>query len=119
MILKLDLRGGVSTMIPVPTLAPNPTPPLTWLEGMEIYGSRKLVCNGAGKPGTSIRITLSSRRPGDANKDYALACSFRRWPGMQFANGEWLNLDVTDPLFFMSALGLAPSRDIGGSVKRR
>ena len=43
-------------------------------------------------------------------KQYALAASLARRPGIgPFPNGEYLNLDATDPLFYLSAVGALPS----------
>jgi len=78
--------------------------------GLEIYGSRKLVCHQQGK---SVNIRLKSHRQGDRGSRYLLACSFNRRPPaplscLPFPGGELLFLDYTDPLFLTSALGLAP-----------
>jgi len=77
--------------------------------GIESYGYRKLVCVGSYQSALREEIRLQSRKPGDGNKLYALACSRARRPGAQLGNGEWLDLDGTDPLFLTSALNLAPS----------
>jgi len=74
--------------------------------GIEVYGRRTMVCRQAG---ATVSVKVQSRDPRAGNADYALAASLARRPGIRFANGEWLDLNVTDPLFFVSALGLAPS----------
>ena len=80
------------------------------MTGIEVYGSRTLVCNQrSGK----VTVNVQSRLPGAGGKQYALAASFARRPAppakcLQFQNGEYLFLDATDPLFFLSALNLLP-----------
>jgi len=66
------------------------------------------VCQGTGLPGTSVRVRLQSRRPGDGAKPYLLACSLQRRPSLALPNGEVLNL-APDALFTVSALGIAPA----------
>jgi hypothetical protein len=78
--------------------------------GLEIYGSRKLVCNQQSK---KVTVQLKSHRPGDRGQPYVLACSFNRRPPaplpcLPFPGRELLFLDHTDPLFWTSASGLAP-----------
>jgi len=109
MILKMNASGVVSTMIPAPPLPANPNAKLGWLEGLEIYGSRRLVCN---QQSTSVTVRLKSHRAGDAHRPYVLACSFNRRPPapatcLRFAS-DYLFLDWTDPLFWWSASGQSP-----------
>ena len=83
-------------------------PARTFAAGLEIYGSRTLVCNQpVATPGT-VTITVQSRMLGAGGQGYALAASFARRPGLRMPNGEWLHLDGTGPLFLMSALNLLP-----------
>ena len=102
-LLKYDISGNaVVTLIPAPQYHSFGT-------GIEVYGSRRLVCEGTGKPGTSVKVTLQSRKAGDGNRAYILACSLGRRPGMRFSSGEWLDLDVTDALFRLSASWAVPA----------
>ena len=102
-VARIDLvRRVVTTIVPAP-----------WSYGVEVYGSRKVVCNGTGKPGTSVKVNLQSRKSGDKGESYALACSFNRRPPspskcLKFPNGEYLFLDFSDPLFWTSLHGLVP-----------
>jgi len=103
-LYKIDDSGKVITIIPVTGFN------TAGATGIEVYGSRKLVCNQQGK---TVSIRLSSRRPGDANQQYVLACSFNRRPSwspcLQFPNGEYLFLDSQDVLFFLTTQNLLPS----------
>jgi hypothetical protein len=83
-----------------------PAPPLSCPTGIEVYGSRALVCRQAA--GT-VTVKVQSQSPFAPGATYALAASFARRPGIRLPNGERLDLDVTDPLFFVSALGFAPA----------
>jgi len=102
-VLKYDLANNA-----VVTLQPVLFTVNQWITGLEVYGSRRLVCNGTGRPGTRVTVTLQSRETGDGGQPYALACALARRPGVRFANGERLDLDVTDPLFMASAFGHLP-----------
>jgi hypothetical protein len=106
-ITKFDLSQNAT----VKTIPLNVAPTAASMTGIEIYGYRKLACTGTYVyPGfVQKKIQLQSRKPGDGNKTYALACSRARRPGVLLGNGEWLDLDTTDPLFKVSALDLAPS----------
>ena len=75
--------------------------------GLAIYGSRRLVCQGNGAPGTTVQVRLQSRKSGDNGRPYQLACSFLRGGGIRMPQGEWLNL-VPDDLFLFSTSNLAP-----------
>jgi len=76
--------------------------------GIEVYGSRTLVCNQVSS--STVKVNVQSHHPQAGNAAYVLAASLARRPGIRFgACSEWLDLNVTDPLFFVSALGLAPS----------
>jgi hypothetical protein len=74
----------------------------------EVFGGRKLVCRGSGKPGTAVDVIFQSDRTADRNVSYALACSFGRRPAVRFSNGEWLTL-AQDPLFAASTGGQLPA----------
>jgi hypothetical protein len=103
-LLRYDLsRKAVTATIPVSL--PNGG----HVESLELYGSRRLVCYQPEETPGVVTVTLRSRRSGDGNRSYALACSLGRRPGPQFPNGEWLDLDVTDPLFWTSATGQVPA----------
>jgi len=82
--------------------------PTGFCTGVEIYGSRPLTCNGSGKPGTSVSVSLRSHRPAAGYARYALAASLARRPGLKMPNGEWLDL-APDGLFLITALNLAPT----------
>jgi hypothetical protein len=77
--------------------------------GIEVYGSRTLVCNQTSPAAVDVRV--QSRHPwvGGSTR-YALAASLARRPGLRFPHGEWLDLNTaSDPLFFASALNLMPA----------
>jgi hypothetical protein len=81
-----------------------------FLRGLAIYGSRRLVCHQQSK---KVTVKLKSQRPGDRGMPYVLACSFNRrppppWPTLQPLGGEYLFLDYTDWLFFLTANNLLP-----------
>jgi len=81
-------------------------PVRSFATGIEIYGSRTLVCN---QSASNVTINVQSRLPGARGKGYALAASFARRQGIPFVRpGEWLHLDTTGPLFLLSALNLLP-----------
>lgn len=82
--------------------------PFGFCTGVEIYGSRPLTCNGSGKPGTAVSVSIRSHRPGAGKARYALAASLARRPGLRMPNGEWLDL-APDSLFLITALNLAPT----------
>ena len=104
---KVDLSSGTVT-----TLATFDQKQFAVTWGLEVYGSRRLVCNGTGKPGTSVQVNVQSGKAGDGGKSYVLACSRARRPihgqCLKFPNGEYLFLDYSDPLFYPSALNLLP-----------
>jgi hypothetical protein len=87
-------------------------PPAYALQGIDVYGSRPLVCNQVSA--STVNVNVQSRHPWvQPGTQYALAASFARRPPapancLRFPNGEYLCLDVTHPLFFLSALGLLP-----------
>lgn len=100
--LRYDLsQNAVVTIIPSGL-------PYGWnLTGIDVYGSRTLVCNQI-LPST-VTVNVQSRLPGAGGQQYALAASFARRPGLKMANGEWLHLNTaSDPLFYLSALNLLP-----------
>ena len=100
-IVKFDLarKAAVAT---IPLQAPRETT----FTGIEVYGRHPLTCGLAGNP--SFEIDVNSRHPLAAGASYILAASPARRPGMKFTNGEWLDLDSTHPLFWLTALNLAP-----------
>jgi len=100
--LKIDLaQNAVLATVSTGLTAGTPL-------GIEVYGSRTLVCNQVSS--SMAKVQVQSHHPQAANAAYVLAASLARRPGIRFgACGEWLDLNVTDPLFFVSALGLAPS----------
>ena len=63
----------------------------------------------SGLPADSAVISATLRLNQAGGADYYLAASTARRPGLQFANGEWLDLNVTDPLFHLTARNLAPA----------
>jgi len=103
-LLRMDTAG---------TIIKDQLVPFTGFpQSLEIYGSRKLVCNQQGK---TVKIRLKSHRPGDGGKSYVLACSFNRrapapWPSHhQPFGGEILFLDYTNWLFYVTVNNLFPS----------
>jgi hypothetical protein len=115
-VFKVDMQGVYitqyvyATTLTRTTFAPS---------GITEYGSRHVVCNGSGKPGSTVKILFSSRKLGDAGRPYQLAASFGYTNGIQFANGEYLDL-YFDVLLFMSANNLLPSvfQNFGGFLDR-
>lgn len=105
-VLHVDLgTGAVKSIYTFPGF---PSPP--WgFSGVDVYGSRVLTCNGVGGPGARIAVALKSHRAGTAGAAYQLAASLGRRPGLRWPNGEYLNLDVTDPLFVASASNALPT----------
>jgi len=83
-------------------------PATSFLSGVDVYGSRNLVCNQV-SPGT-VQVHVQSRHPYvvPRSTQYHLAASLALRPGLRFPNGEWLDLDITSPLFLLSAQGLLP-----------
>jgi hypothetical protein len=102
-VFRFDMQGTMITMFQLQGLPFQPVFPTS----VDVYGSRRLVCRGSGQPGTQMTINLQSRRAGDGNMPYAIALSFGRRPGLQFPNGDRLNLAL-DPLFFMSLANTVP-----------
>jgi hypothetical protein len=106
-ILHFDLSTGA-----VLSLFVGPIPQGWNLMGLEVYGSRTLVCHQTSP--SSVTVNVRSRLPGAKGKHYALAASLARRPAapatcLKFPNGEYLFLDATSPLFYLSALNLLPS----------
>jgi len=104
-LFQMDMKGTVITMMPI-----SPLSSTDYVKGLEIYGSRRLVCQQNAK---GVTIRLRSLRPGDAGKPYVLACSSNRRPPapvpcLRFPGGEYLFLDHTHWLFPISVLGLWP-----------
>ena len=103
-LLRYDLaQNAVTASFPV-SLATGGL-----VESLEVYGSRRLLCYQPDETPRVVTVTLQSRKPGDGGKSYVLACSQARRPGLKFPNGEWLDLDVTDPLFLTTVLAPSPS----------
>jgi len=103
-LMRIDMQGNVIDQFPItgfPFAGVSPS-------CVEVYGSRRLVCNGTGKPGSKIEIRLQSRKAGDGGKSYALALSTRRQAGIKFPSGDQLNL-FPDPLFFLTVANAAPT----------
>jgi len=83
--------------------------PWGWnLTGLEVYGSRTLVCNQQSP--SMVTVKVQSRHPSAGpGTQYALAASLARRPGLRFPHGEWLDLNtVSCPLFYLTALNLLP-----------
>ncbi len=99
-VSRVDLRQ--STVTSLLTFTPGPGKSLSFT-GIDVYGSRRLTCRGSGKPGTTVNITLSSRKPADAFKTYILACSFARRPSIDLGIGDRIHLTVDDP--FLVSVG--------------
>jgi len=104
-VLRYDLAArAVITIYRFPGL-----PLSAWaLSGITVYGSRILTANGQGGPGRTIRIAVRCHNPSAPGGSYQLAASFGRRPGIRFPNGEWLHLNVADPLFLLTALNQLP-----------
>jgi len=101
-VLKYDLNANaVVTVVLLPTVQIG-------ISTVEVYGSHPLTCNGQGGPGQTIYVTINSKNPFATSAFYQIACSFGRRPGVKLANGEWLHLNVTDPLFLLTVQNLAP-----------
>jgi hypothetical protein len=105
-LFQMDMKGTVITMMAI-----SPLSSTDCVKGLEIYGSRRLVCQQNAR---GVTIRLKSLRPGDAGKPYVLACSFNRRPPpplscLRFPGGDYLFLDYTDPLFVLTANNLLPT----------
>ncbi len=112
-ILKYDLSQKA-----VVTMFSSGVPQGQGITGIEVYGSRSLVCRQAPTAPGVVTVNVQSRDSLAAGASYILAASPARRPGMKFPNGEWLDLDVTHPLFITSALGWAPGtfQDFQGTL---
>jgi len=108
-ILRVDATtGAVFTLHQLP---PGNVTQVTGLQCIEVYGSRRLVCNLPSSSTSTVQISVQCRSPFVAPgiTQYALAASFSRRPGVRMPNGEFLNLNVvSDPLFHATALNLLP-----------
>jgi hypothetical protein len=71
------------------------------INSIEVYGSRRVVCTGDGKPGSRVRVDLKSAKPEDKNKPYVMACSFARRPGIHVGSAGIIALQP-DSLFFLA-----------------
>jgi len=103
-ILRYDLsRNAVLSLFVAPI-------PYGWnLMGIDVYGSRTLVCNQ--NSSSKVTVSVQSRHPSAGpTTQYALAASLARRPGVRFPHGEWLDLNTaSDPLFYATALNALPS----------
>lgn len=101
--LHYDLKSNA-------VLAQFPASGQPHITGLEVYGSRRLHCyqRPSSIPGTWAGVDVHSRNPAAAGASYILAASPARRPGMILPNGEWLDLDMTHPLFLATALNLLP-----------
>jgi len=98
-LLQYDLaQNAMVTLVKLP--GSTLVSPVT---GIEVYGSRRLVCHQQPTSPKTVTVNVQSRDVAAAGASYALGASFARRPGLKFANGEWLDLDVTDPLFLVTA----------------
>jgi len=101
---RIDLNAGgkVITMVSGPSTASG-----SWALGLEVYGSRRVVCAKASPSTIEVDVHSAPAAPGSS---YQLAASFSRRPGLRLPNGEWLHLDVlSDPLFTITARNLLPT----------
>jgi hypothetical protein len=103
-VLEYDLTGNA-----VVTMMPTHIPQYHFLTGIEVYGSRTLVCNQQSP--SRVTVQVQSRHPSAGpGAQYALAASLARRPGLRFPHGEWLDLNTAScPLFFATALNLLPN----------
>ncbi len=109
-------RWDLTTNIPINTWQIPQTPLTNWFTyGIAVYGSRALTCTGLAQPGGSVQVAVKSHRAAAANANYQLAIANGRRPGVKLPNGEWLMLNVTDPLFVLSANNLLPGITTGFS----
>jgi hypothetical protein len=100
-LYRIDQQGVVISVVRFPYMAGY------LLTGIAVYGERRMVCAGSGRPGTQVSVNLQSRRPGDGSKPYVLGCSFARRPGIPVPGGNMIDLNPQS-LLFLSAGGLAP-----------
>ena len=105
-IYKMDLQGVYITQyyFGSTTLIRNIFAPA----GITEYGSRHVVCQGSGLPGTAVTVRFSSRKATDAGQAYQLAAAFSYTGGLRIPNGEFLDLAL-DNLFFLTASNVAPT----------
>lgn len=109
-------RWDLTTNTAVSTWQLPQTPLSAWFTyGLAVYGSRVLTCTGTPMPGGSVPVAVKSHRAAAANANYQLAISFGRRPGVTLPNGERLMLNVTDPLFLLSANNALPGITVGFS----
>jgi hypothetical protein len=102
-LLRFDLSTNTVT-----TLVKVSTPWGGFATGVEVYGWRRLVCHQPPSAPSVVTVNVQSRNPAAAGASYILAASPGRRPGLKLPNGEWLDLDVTHPLFLLTAQNLAP-----------
>lgn len=99
-VMRFDLQTNTILTIHRVQSAPSS---LFWASALDIYGNRPLHCE---RILNEVHISV---RPDAAalGASYQLAASFGRRPGVQFSNGNLLSLDVTDPLFAITATSQA------------
>jgi hypothetical protein len=94
---RLTAGGSLVTSFAAPT-------PGYAMNGVELYGSRKVSGSGPATGGSVYRIDLAfPRSPGSS---YVAALSTALRPGTPLADGRVINLDSTSPLFTISLGGL-------------
>jgi len=107
-LLRFDLSTNtVMTLVTIST---------SWgafATGVEVYGCRRLVCHQPPSASSVVAVNVQSRNPAAAGASYILAASPGRRPGLKLPNGERLDLDVTHPLFLLTAQNLAPQMFVG------
>jgi len=108
-VYRFGSGGTPLTIIPI---SAYPSARFT-ITGIEVYGSRPLVCDQVSS--STVNVRVQSRHPWCQPRpatQYALAASLARPPTpascLLFPNGGYLCLDVNDPLFLASAMGLLP-----------
>jgi len=109
-ILKYNLSSN-TVVATYPTGLP---PSGQALQGIDFYGSRPLVCNQIAPARVTVNVQSRNPMAGAQGTGYALAVSLARRPGVRFPHGQWLDLDVTNPLFLMSALNMFPRTILNG-----
>lgn len=102
-VFKMDSAGVYITQyVYGTTLTRNNFAPA----GVTEYGSRHVVCDGSGKPGTSVMVDFTTRRSFEGKLPYQLACSFGYTGGIMMPSGEYLDL-TWDALMWLSVFGNA------------
>lgn len=111
-VMRFDLQ--TQTVLTVHSVAAAPGALLT---GLEIYGRRLLRCEKRSVNTIDVVLAANTSFWG---RQYQLAASLGRRPGVRLPAGEFLSLDVTDGLFALSARNLAPTifSNFSGRVPR-